>query len=129
MGFVFFLLVTATLFLRPSEIVPDLQGFRIYEVLMIGSLVLLRREIFEAMRPEAIRAQPITLCVLLMAVAIAVSHLQHVYLYGAKWGLEIYYKTALYYLMLVGCVTTPSRLRMFLFTVCVCAERRWSACV
>jgi O-antigen ligase len=129
MGFVFFLLVTATLFLRPSEIVPDLQGFRIYEVLMIGSLILLRKEIFEALRPSAIRAQPITLCVVLMAAAIAVSHLQHVYLYGAKWGLEIYYKTALYYLMLVGCVTTPSRLLALLFTVCLCGTAMVGLCV
>ena len=32
MGFFFFLLVTATLLIRPSEQIPELRGIRIYEV-------------------------------------------------------------------------------------------------
>lgn len=129
MGFPLFLLVTATLFLRPSEIVPDLQGFRIYEVLMVGAIIALRREILEQFRLDRIQSQPATICATLMVVAIAMSHLQHGYLWGVQWSLDIYYKTLLYFLMLVGSVTSWARFRLFLLTVCLCGTLMVGLCV
>lgn len=129
MGFVIFLLVTATLFLRPSEIVPDLQGFRIYEVLMVGAIIALRREIFDQFRLVRLQTQPVTICAILMAGAIAMSHLQHGFLWGIQWSLDIYYKTLLYFMMLVGSVTSWARFRVFLLTVCLCGTLMVGLCV
>jgi hypothetical protein len=129
MAFLFFILVTATLFLRPSEIVPDLQGFRIYEFLMVGAIVGLRREIFEQCRLDRLRTQPMTICAVGLLAAIAMSHLQHGFLYGARWGMEIYYKTLLYFLMLVGTVTTWSRFQTLLLSVCFCGTVMVGLCV
>lgn len=129
MGFPLFLLVTATLFLRPSEIVPDLQGFRIYEVLMVAAIIALRREIFEQFRLDRLQSQPVTICATLLVAGIAMSHLQHGYLWGVQWSLDIYYKTLLYFLMLVGSVTSWQRFRWFLLTVCLCGTLMVGLCV
>jgi hypothetical protein len=129
MGFVIFLLVTATLFLRPSEIVPDLQGFRIYEVLMVGAIFSLRREIMDQFHLVRLQTQPVTICAILMFGAIALSHLQHGFLWGVQWSLDIYYKTLLYFLMLVGSVSTWPRFRWFLYTTCLCGTVMVGLCV
>ena len=40
LGFVFFLLVNAVLFIRPAELVPSLEDLPVYELLIVTCLLL-----------------------------------------------------------------------------------------
>jgi putative inorganic carbon (hco3(-)) transporter len=113
MGFYLFVLVNAALFIRPSEVIPDLAEVPIYNIL-ISSCVLI---CFPGVRKELTRrrlvATPISVCVLGMQAAVMLSHLAHYNLtYARDAGLE-FIKIVLYYLLLVAVVNSPSRLRRF----------------
>jgi O-antigen ligase len=118
---VLFLLLNATLFLRPAEIIPQLTGLPIYEVVILTCLALSLPSVLRQFRYRALMENPITLCVLGMLPAIVLSHLSK----GDTWyartlGTE-FIKVILYYLLLVGLVNTPGRLRQFLIAITVFA--------
>jgi O-antigen ligase len=56
----------------------------------------------------------VTACVVALVGAIVLSHLANAYLGGAVYSGQTFAKVALYYLLLVATVNTPSRLRRFL---------------
>jgi hypothetical protein len=117
MSFVLFLLVNATLFIRPAEIVPALLGVKIYEALILTCIVAAAPEILAYLTRRSLDAQPVTLCVLGLLLAVPLSHISQ--LDGAKaWenGFE-FLKVVIYYVLLVSVVNTPARLRQFLFYV------------
>src|SRR5437660_1224594 len=58
MAFFLFLLVNATLFIRPAEIVPGLLGWRIYEALILSCLVAALPDIFNYFAGRALSTQP-----------------------------------------------------------------------
>src|SRR5205807_2462820 len=59
--------------------------------------------------------RPITVCVLGLLAAVVLSHLSHGEVEkAAELGWD-FLKVVLYYLLLVGIVTTPERLRRFVF--------------
>jgi hypothetical protein len=122
MSFFLFLLVNATLFIRPAEIVPALLGVKIYEALTLACLVAAAPEILAYFTRRSLDAQPVTLCVFGLMLAVPLSHLSQ--LDGAKaWdsGFE-FFKVVVYYVLLVSVVNTPARLRQLLFwTVGFCA--------
>jgi len=118
---VLFILLNATLFLRPAEIVPQLAGLPIYECVILGCLALSLPAVLRQLKYRALVASPITLCVMGMLPAIVLSHLSK----GDTWyartlGME-FVKVILYYLLLVGLVNSPRRLRQFLIAITVFA--------
>lgn len=124
-----FLLVNATLFLRPAELLPALAGLPIYEALILIAFVGALSDIRKELRFRALRRQPITLCVVGLLIAVVLSHLSHFYLWGAKASGIEFLKTLIYYSLLLTLVNTPERLRAFLKTVAVCATAMISLCV
>ena len=130
MGFVLFILVNATLFLRPGEIVPELLGLPIYEFLIVSCFFLSFSDIFKYFLSGPLGSKPITFCVFGLLAAIVVSKLGahnageswtsdflfvHV---GARleetWEVAFYFfKVIVYYVLLVSIVNTPRRLRIF----------------
>ncbi len=115
MAFFLFLLVNATLFLRPTEVVPGLLGWKIYEALIIGCFVLALPDVLAYLTGRPLDTQPITLCVFALLPAVVLSHLS--LMEGEKAyraGFE-FFKLVVYYLLLVSVVSTPARLRRFLF--------------
>jgi hypothetical protein len=122
MSFFLFLLVNATLFIRPAEIVPALLGVKIYEALILSCLLVAGPEILAYLTRRSLDTQPITLCVFGLLLAVPLSHAAQ--LNGEKaWedGFE-FAKVVIYYVLLVSVVNTPARLRQFLFwTVGFCA--------
>ncbi len=129
MTFFLFILVNATLFLRPAEIFPALLGLPIYEVLMVSCLIGSFNSIRQQLQPQALMKAPITLCVLGILAGVVFSHASHAYLYGIKTFGELFLKTVLYFLMLTSQVNTPARLRTFLFWVNVFACVMVTMCV
>ena len=121
LGFGIFLVVTATLFVRPAEFIPELLGLQIYQALIIGCLAVSLVPVLRQLDPTFLRYRPVTCCVLGLLGAILVSHLGHGRLEQAGAGGWEFAKVALYYLLLVGLVTTPWRLRMFLYFFTLCA--------
>lgn len=121
MTFILFLLATATVFLRPGEMFPALAEVPIYESLMIGCAVGCVGEIKRQCTWRELVRQPITLCVLGILVAVVLSHLTRFYMGGVVDSGTKFLKTVMYYLLLVGAVNTPRRLKQYLLTVTVCA--------
>jgi O-antigen ligase len=114
LGFILFLLVNAVLFIRPAEIFPSIEAVPIYEMLMIAALVASAGAIVRLFTSTPLREQPMTACVLVMLVAVVLSHLSHGSLYLAKVNAVDYLKVVLYFMMLVSLVDSLPRLTIFM---------------
>jgi hypothetical protein len=128
MGFALFILVNATLFLRPGEIVPELLGLPIYEFLIVSCFFLSLSDIFKYFLSGPVDAKPITFCVFGLLAAIVVSklvaHDTGESAFGGRleetWDMAFYFsKVIVYYVLLVSIVNTPQRLRTFVFWLAV----------
>ncbi len=119
MEYVLFVLVTATLFLRPAELVPALIGLPIYNYLILSCLIVSSPKIIENLQPQRLRRQPITVTVLAMIVAVAMSHFSRLDLWSTRTYTTDYIKTVLYYVLLLSVVDTESRLRAFFYWIAV----------
>jgi hypothetical protein len=118
-GFFLFLALNAVLFLRPAEIVPALDVLPIYELLILGTLVACRATVAEQLSLSSLVRYPVTLCAVGFLLAILLSHLARFDLYTAREMTLTFAKVLLYYLLLVGVVRSPGRLRSLLLTVLV----------
>jgi O-antigen ligase len=115
MDFFLLLLLNATLFIRPAEIVPDFHDLSIYQVLILVGLAVSFVPVVRQLGPGSLGSRPITACVVGLLPAVVLSHGAHFNTWEARMsGLE-FAKVLLYYLLLVGVLTTPGRLRRFLF--------------
>lgn len=119
MSFFLFLLVNATLFIRPAEIVPALLGWRIYEALILLCLLAALPEVLAWLSGRSLESQPVTLCVLGLAAAAVISHLAPMRTEEALAAGEEFVKLLVYYVLLVSVINTPGRMRAFLHAVAV----------
>jgi len=117
LGFLLFILVNATLFVRPAELVPELLGLPIYEVLILSCLAVSSTVVVRQLA-SSWGQNPINTCVLGMLGSVMVSHLSH-FLIGEAIdsGIELT-KVLLYYFLLVGLLDSLNRLRGFLLWLC-----------
>src|SRR5947208_2938220 len=106
MAFFLFLLVNATLFIRPAEILPELQGIPIYNVLILACLVAAIPELIQHLMARSLAEQPITVFVVGMMGAIAFSNLAQGKLDDAAGASLEFSKVVIYYLLLVSVVNT-----------------------
>ncbi len=114
-SWVLFLLVNVAMFVRPSEIFPALDGVPIYESLILACGLFSCLAVMEHLSWRSLAERPITICVIGVLVAIALSHLSHLRLGQARTGTMIFLKVVIYYLLLVVNLCTVARLRQFLF--------------
>ncbi|MCX7114019.1 MAG: O-antigen ligase family protein [Proteobacteria bacterium] len=121
MNFLFFILVTATIFIRPGEIFPASRGFEFFFYLILPCLVLSFQAMLEQLSKRNLQAQPITLCVLGLLVTVWTSNLAHLDINAAVTQGWMFLKHVIYYTLLVSLVNTPSRFRRFLFWLWVFA--------
>ncbi len=129
LAFVLFLLTTATLFLRPAELFIWLEEAPIYEALILGTFALTFQSFLAHFRQFMLARQPITLCVLGVFAAIALSHFQYIYVGGVIDSGTLFLKTLIYFGLLVTVVNTPDRFKAFLLTVAICASTMVTLCV
>jgi O-antigen ligase len=115
LGFVCFILVNAALFIRPGEVVPELLGWEIYQYVILTAIVCSLPVLLVQLQPRLLEMRPITVCVLGLFPAIVLSHLVHARGLEAFEGGREFLKTLLYYLLFVGLVVSPGRLRTFLW--------------
>src|SRR5262245_46331381 len=110
MGFFLFLLVTATLLIRPAELLPELRSARLYETTILLCLVFSLSSILEQFSLRSLELRPITLCMFGLLVAVVLSHLYQGNIEGAYEQGLTFLKILIYYLLLVGNITTGGRL-------------------
>jgi hypothetical protein len=114
LSFILFLLVNATLFTRPAELIPALLGQPIYEVLILGCLVMSLPAVVGQLSARSLAERPASACVVGVFASAVMSHLSHFAVHEAiTSGIE-FLKVLLYYLLLVGCLRSFDHVRAFL---------------
>jgi len=113
MGFFLFLLVTATLLIRPGEQFAELHGVRLYEALILLCFAFSFSSVLEQFTRKNLETRPISICTFGLLFAVALSNLsQGNAAAAADNGFE-FFKIVVYYVLLVGNITTTFRLRIF----------------
>jgi putative inorganic carbon (hco3(-)) transporter len=115
LGYLLFLLLNAILFIRPNEFVPGLIGFELYQTCIILCLLVSFPVMLFQLAPRELASRPITVCVLGFALAVTMTNLVHASQVDFLDATAEVYKLVLYYLLFISLVTTPQRLRRFLF--------------
>jgi hypothetical protein len=119
MDFALFILTTALLMIRPAEFMPDLEEVPIYEVVIILCLFIALPRVVRQLSVAALCERPLTLGIIALVPAVALSHLAQGEAVKAGSGMYEFSKVVIYYLLLVSIVNTPGRLRWFLFFLVV----------
>jgi len=117
LAWVLFLVVNAALFMRPAEIVPELEGWPIYNVLIVSCLAVAAPMVVRKLRGDALTGSPITICVLGMLPAVVLSLLAQGDTWNAReWGVE-FVKVILYFMLLITLVNSPRRMSQFMLAL------------
>ncbi len=119
MDFILFLIVNATLFLRPGELVPSLADVPIYNITIIAALAAAAPRVVDRLRPASLAREPVTACVLGLVPAVILSHMVRLETLPARTCAWEFSKLVIYYLLLVTVVDSLARLRMFLYCIAV----------
>jgi hypothetical protein len=119
--FILFLLVNLTLFVRPSEMIPGLEGLPIYNYLILATLACALPKVAEHLRPDRLAREPMTACILALIPAVVLSHLTHFDFWSAREGAFTITKSVVYYMVLISTVNTSERLRIFLYAIALFA--------
>ncbi|MBV8384762.1 MAG: hypothetical protein JOZ63_19410 [Planctomycetaceae bacterium] len=97
MSFFLFILVNATLFIRPADLVPALAAAPIYLILIVPCLAVSLPMVLKQISLRNLVEQPISACVVGILIAGVLSHLARADLFSARtWGFE-FFKVVLYY--------------------------------
>ncbi|MDB4743430.1 hypothetical protein OAF98_03000 [Planctomicrobium sp.] len=121
LGYIFFLLANAMLFIRPSELFPALGNLQVYLAFIVCSIVFSIQAIHNQLCWKTLIQQPVNFCVLGITLSVLVSRLSTGNFDGIDTGFITMVKILLYYLLLVGNITSPTRLRYFLMSTAFCA--------
>jgi len=116
-GFFLLILVTAILFIRPTDFIPGLESFQVYLIAILACLVTSASVIPGQLTADSLKKRPITACVLGLLIAGLLSNL-------VNFRIDLliiegfdFVKVTLFYLLLLGLVNTRDRLRCFLLSV------------
>ncbi len=113
MSYFLFLLVTATLFIRPAEIFPAVYAWPIYNYLIIACLVMSFSAVSAQLSTRSLKENPITACVVGLLFAVMLSHLVFMRTWEAREEGKEFLKIVIYYLLLVANVDSLKRLHGF----------------
>src|SRR5690242_9256721 len=72
-AFIFFVLLNASLYVRPADILPAVEGLPIYQFLIIACLLMAMKAVGAQLRTRDLRNRPITVCVIGLGLIILVS--------------------------------------------------------
>lgn len=112
-GFALLLATTATLFVRPADLVPALDKWPIYQVLIVACLAVSARACLRQLSHGRLIHRPITAALLLLVIAVGMSHLSHGFVWAARMSMLEVSKLIALYVLIIGLINTPTRLRFF----------------
>jgi hypothetical protein len=114
MRFFLFILANALLFIRPSELVPDLAAVEIYRWFILACLAVSLPDVLKQATARFPAVPPIVSCVVLLLPAVFLSGFFHGNFELIQDTVTEYVKVLIYFLLLIALVTDLARLRHFL---------------
>jgi hypothetical protein len=118
--FALFLIATAIVFTRPTDLVPGLESIQLYLMTMLLCTLVSCGVLMKELAFSSLKKDPVAACVALLAPAIVMSDLANLRVVEALFdGLE-FAKALVYFLLLAGLVNSLSRLRVFLHWSVIC---------
>jgi hypothetical protein len=114
MRFFLFIIANALLFIRPSELIPDLAAVEIYRWVILVCLAVSLPIVLQQISLRYPGVPPIVSCVLLLLPAVFVSGFYHGNFELIQDTVSEFIKILIYFLLLVALVTDTARLRQFL---------------
>jgi O-antigen ligase len=116
MHFVLFILVNAVLFIRPMELVPGMEDFPLYEILIAACTLVTLPLILGQLNLRNLRERPIAACAILLPAAVVLSLLTHgLFGYSLEKAFE-FSKVLLYFWLFID---SPQRLNRYLMSLVV----------
>jgi O-antigen ligase len=115
MQFRLLILLVLVLFVRPGEIVSGLEGWPIYLVVCLLCTAASFPSVAQVLKLQSLRSQPITVCVLGIGVMVILSQACRFNFHETANAAQAFINPLLFYLLLVSCVDSPTRLRSLLF--------------
>ena len=112
-GFALLLLIVGTLFLRPADLFPAVADWPIYQLLIAACLDVSARPALRRLSLGHGGLQPVTSCLLLLLVAVGLSHLAHGFIWAARMSTLMALKLVIFYLLVTALVDSPGRLLIF----------------
>jgi len=112
--FIFLILTTAILYIRPTDFVPGLEAVNLYMIAIVGCILFSLDKLITQLSWDSLRKRPVGV---FMAGILGVSILSN--LVNGRFEQEVdfaveYTKVMLFYFLLVGIVNSPARLRRYL---------------
>jgi O-antigen ligase len=114
-AFGLFILLTVVLLIRPADVFPPLGGLPIYQGCILSCLAVALPAVSRMLKREGLAAEPISLCLVGLLGAVALSHLSHGRIGEAVSESSEFAKLLIYHVLLISLVNTPRRLRVFLW--------------
>lgn len=114
MQFFLFILANALLFIRPSELIPDLHAVEIYRWFILACLVVSAPAVLKLASVRFPEVPPIMTCVLLLLPSVIASGFFHGDFELLQETSVEYVKVLIYFLLLIALVTDVVHLRSFL---------------
>jgi hypothetical protein len=114
MDFFFFLLVNAVLFLRPAELLPDLERLPLYYYAILACLAVSVPKLLGLISPGSPLKHPITLCVFAVSGFVMLAHF--VQSDPGKMAEESFefFKIVVYFVLFLALVNTPGKLQLLI---------------
>src|SRR5437868_3460862 len=114
MAFSLFILVNATLFIRPAEMFGIEYLENIYQILILACLAAALPEVLTCLLGRPLQCQPVTLCVVGILFMVPLPFLANLDVSEAFRTGFYFFKVVVYYVLMVSLVNTGPRLRQFL---------------
>jgi len=114
MQFPLFVLLTAILYLRPAEIIPELQGLPLYQGVILICIALSLNGILNQLTNRSLSIHPITFCIVGLMVAVLLSHLSHMQLRLMVESGDFFFRICVFYFVLVATIDSPEKFRRYL---------------
>jgi hypothetical protein len=114
MNFALFILLNAILLIRPEELFPEMEGLRLYLIMISICTLVSLPHLLELLSPSSLANRPVAVCVLLFFASTIVSMTVHGQMDEAfsDFGPE-FAKVILFYFLLIANVDTEDRFRAY----------------
>ena len=123
MRFFLFILANAFLFIRPSELVADLNAVEIYRYIILACLAVSLPVVLQQFTTRFPGVPPIVSCVVLLLPAVFLSGMFHGNLELINDTVTEFVKIEIYFLLLISLITDTAHLRKFLHWIAVSRRR------
>src|SRR4029434_4048871 len=102
-----FIVLNAVLLIRPEELWPEIAGLRLYLIVISLCLAAAAPRLLTQLSPHTLAQRPITVCVLGLLAAVALSLVARGRVDEAAEFVPEFAKLVAYYLLMVSVVDTP----------------------